>query len=62
MTSQTAMEKAYCLVFLFSTVWIQPGEVDCNWEAARLPGPILPPLLADVQQPSGEPQGQSQGQ
>ncbi len=43
-------------LFVFTAVWIQPGEIDFNWAAASPSGPILPPLLADVQQPPGESQ------
>lgn len=51
-------------VVFFTAVWIQPGEMDYNWEAVSASGPILPSLLDDVLQPSGESQGwpQEQGQ
>lgn len=64
MTSQSLCRvKGLLLNFLiFNVVWIQPGEMDFNWAAARPSSPILPPLLADVQQPSGESQDKSQEQ
>lgn len=56
--SAVALNLLSCL--FFSEVWIQPGEMDFDRAAASLPGPVLPPLLADVQQPSGKSQGQPQ--
>lgn len=47
--------------FLQTTVWIQPGAMGFIRAAAAPSGSVLPPLLVDVQQPSGGSQGRSQG-
>lgn len=57
-----AVAENLFLLLVLNAVWIQPGEMGFIRAAATPSGPVLPPPLADVQQHSGESQGQTQEQ